>query len=171
MPVCGGRGLLLNLTPVSIPRPTHAEGAGWWVVGDTGSPLEDEGDAVEDVEEGGEEDAGKGALPEGHAEEGEGGAVVHGVVRHGVGEGGDALLHEDAEVVAEVGARDPEAPHGGEDEDLACRLSRGKRRERRVGGPVGCGRGCWVACLAQFNVRGNVCLSECQLPSCAPPSW
>jgi hypothetical protein len=45
--------------------------------------------------------------------------VIHGRLAHVERERRDRLVHEDAEVVSEVCARDTECPHGGQDERVA----------------------------------------------------
>lgn len=45
--------------------------------------------------------------------------MVHGVVGDIEWEVGDSVVHEDAEVIAQVGAGDTESPHGGQDEYVA----------------------------------------------------
>lgn len=67
----------------------------------------------------GDQDAGWFGEPQGGSQEGEGGAVVHWVVGDIEWEVGDSVVHEDAKVVAQVGASDTEGPHGGQNEDVA----------------------------------------------------
>lgn len=68
--------------------------------------------------------------------------MVHGRIGDVEGEGCDGFVHEDAEVVAEVGAGDAECVHGGQDEGVAreeegdCRVF-DQRGEEGWGGGLG----------------------------------
>lgn len=55
-----------------------------------------------------QDDAGGASVQQGRAQEAHRAAVIHGGAREVEGETGDGCVHEDAEVVAQIGARDPE---------------------------------------------------------------
>lgn len=81
-------------------------------------PLEAQSNDVHDVDVRRQEEA-RGALePERHRGEGEGAPDVHGVAEDVEGEALDAVVHEDAEVVAEEGARNAEGVGRGDHESL-----------------------------------------------------
>ena len=69
--------------------------------------------------------AGGADSPEGRRGEGHGTPDVHGVAEDVEGETLDAVVHENAEIVAEEGAGDAERPGGGDDKDLAKDKERG----------------------------------------------
>jgi hypothetical protein len=65
--------------------------------------------------------------PDSRGQEGHGGTVVHGRAGDVEGECRDGRVHQDAEVVAEVGTGDAERPHRGQDECVS-------HQEERDGG-------------------------------------
>lgn len=75
---------------------------------------------VHEVDHGGHDQPGRLTLVEGHAQEGQGGALVHGVVGHVEGEPSDSVVHEDSKVVAQVRAGNAQLVHGTQHKHLAC---------------------------------------------------
>jgi hypothetical protein len=59
------------------------------------------------------------AIPQRSSQEAQSAAVIHGRLADVEREGCDGRVHEDAEVVAQVGASDAERPHGCQDEGVA----------------------------------------------------
>lgn len=66
-----------------------------------------------------EDDAGRLSEQQGGTQEAHGRAVVHGGVGDVEGETGDNVVHQDAEVITQEGARDTKLPCGGNDEKVA----------------------------------------------------
>jgi len=77
------------------------------------------GNGVRARDERGQHEPGRLAEPQGGGEEAQGGAVVHGRGGDVEGEAGDGCVHEDAKVVAEVGAGYTKGVHGCQDEGVA----------------------------------------------------
>ena len=75
---------------------------------------------VHEVDHGGYDQPGRLSLVEGHTQEGQGGALVHGVVGHVEGEPSDPVVHEDSEVVTQVRTGDTQFVHGAQHKHLAC---------------------------------------------------
>jgi hypothetical protein len=67
----------------------------------------------------GQHNSSRLSKPQCRSQEAEGRTIVHGSRTNVEGEACDHVVHEDAEVVAEVGACDAESVHGGQDEDVA----------------------------------------------------
>lgn len=111
--------------------------------------LEGQGNLVHHKDNTSQDNARWLAEPECTAEETHGAAVIHWCIRHVKGESGDHVIHEDAEIVAEVGARDSESPHRREYEDVTagqesiCKRVRERCLEERVAGL--CAEGAFIA--------------------------
>jgi len=82
--------------------------------------FEAEGDLVYREDQRSKKDARWLAVPQSSTQEAHRRTVVHGRTSDVEREAGDDLVHQNAEVVAEVGPRDAEGPHGGQDEDVAA---------------------------------------------------
>lgn len=67
----------------------------------------------------GQEHTGRLSVPERRSEEAQGRAVVHWRIGNVEGEAGDAGIHQDTEVVAEIGAGEAEGPHTGDNENIS----------------------------------------------------
>lgn len=81
--------------------------------------FELEGNGVHERDKGGDEQTRGLGVPQRRRQETQRGAVVHGVVGHVEGEARDPLVHENAKVVAQVGACDAQSVHGGEHQHVA----------------------------------------------------
>lgn len=78
-----------------------------------------ESQPVQDKNLSGQEKTGDAAPVQGHGQEVQGAAPVHRSARDIEGETGDGSVHQDTKVVTQVGARDTQGPHAGQDEDIA----------------------------------------------------
>ena len=103
--------------------------------------LELQGDEVHEEDLGGQEEAGGAGKPQRAAEEAHGAAPVHWRVGDVERETRHDLVEQDAKVVAQVGARQAQRPHGRQDEYVAEReQAAGQDGHQRVLGQKG-GRG------------------------------
>jgi hypothetical protein len=66
-----------------------------------------------------QQDACRLSVPKRGCQEAHGATMVHGCLADVERKGGDWRVHEDAKVVAEIGPRDAERPHRGQDEGVA----------------------------------------------------
>lgn len=74
--------------------------------------LEQQGNTVHDKNKERDQNTRGFTVPQGTSQEAQGQTVVHGVVVDVEREQGDSLLHQNAEVVPQIGAGDSERPHG-----------------------------------------------------------
>ncbi len=107
------RLLVLPLGRGTLPVPLGIDRGGEGV-------LVAQGDLVDDEDPGAQQDAGGLAVQQGGADEAGRRAIVHGGVGDVEGEAGDHVVHEDAKVVAEEGARDAERPRRRHHQDVAA---------------------------------------------------
>ena len=85
------------------------------------------GNGIRDSNDSSQEQTSRLAVPQRGREEAERRAVVHGRVGDVEWERGDWSVHQDAEVVAQVGTGDAERPHGSQDEDVTSQEERNGR--------------------------------------------
>lgn len=81
--------------------------------------LEAKRDKVDNQHLDGQEHTGRLSVPESCSEEAQGGAVVHWRIGNVEWEASDAGVHQDTEVVAEIGAGEAKGPHAGDNENIS----------------------------------------------------
>ena len=149
-------------------------------------PLKAQRDDIHHVDIRSQEEAGGGLVPQRDGGEGEGAPDVHGVAEDVEREALDAVVHEDAEVVAEEGACDAERVGGGDHERLAGGEERERdervegRGEERVLGlvlqgaleAIGRGRWCgekWGGRMGRTASRGACLQKKCRARGSSTP--